>query len=116
MGSAASSRRAATLFADYGSKIDKRNGHPSNKVDGYEFGLRVKVKSNKQSMFIATSRVNGDKVTIKEIHIDSYPVSDAQDELSLLAKLSHHSIPRIREVFITEMSYFFVRNHNFLKF
>ncbi len=69
-------------------------------------------KSHFTSYFVGTARFNHEKVTIKEHHINKYPENEAADEIQLLSKLSHECIPKIMEVFITNMSVFTVRNCN----
>jgi hypothetical protein len=52
--------------------------------------------------------LNGDKVTIKEHHTAHCVEADITEEISLLAKLSHECIPKLAEIFITNISVFMV--------
>eukprot|EP01042_Synura_sphagnicola_P010401 gene10401-13351_t len=72
--------------------IKKRYGHPSYyKMDGYDLGLRYKVKGVMQSFFVGCSRKTGEKVTIKEFHRSFSPTDDTSimTEVLLLTKMSH---------------------------
>eukprot|EP01039_Chlorochromonas_danica_P003927 gene3927-4291_t len=92
-----------------GPRITKRYGHPSNyRSDGYDIGLRVRIRGNKCSYYEAISRVSGHKVTIKEHHIENYEGQEPAEEAKILSKLSHACIPRLREVFLTDNSLFMV--------
>eukprot|EP01034_Spumella_vulgaris_P028990 gene28990-35955_t len=120
MGCAASStangRRSSkvtinSLETDLGDSnaVKKRYGHPSYyKTDGFEIGLRVSIKSTSQSFFVGTSRANNQKVTIKEHHTAHSIEADVSEEIKILAKLSHESIPKLQEIFITNISVFVV--------
>ncbi len=65
-------------------------------------------KSNFTSYFVGTARADHAKVTIKEHHTTNYSENDAADEIELLVKLSHDSIPKVSEIFITNISMFTV--------
>jgi serine/threonine kinase 33 len=67
-------------------------------------------KSQFQSYFVGTARLDGKKVTIKEHHIVHYPEIEVAEEIRLLAKLSHDSVPKMSEIFITNISVFVVTN------
>lgn len=98
----------------YFGKIAKRYGHPSYyKMDGYDLGLRFKVRGVLQSYFVGCSRSTGEKVTIKEFHLPFYPTSDnsIMTEVLFLSKLSHRSLPRFKEIFITDISVFLVSEY-----
>jgi len=69
-------------------------------------------KSNFQSFFVGTSRSSGDKVSIKEHHTGAYSESDVTEEILILSKLSHECIPKLAEVFITNISVFMVITFN----
>jgi hypothetical protein len=73
-------------------------------------------KSQFQSFFVGTSRLNGDKVTIKEHHTAHCVEADITEEISLLAKLSHECIPKLAEIFITNISVFMVSLFTFCLF
>lgn len=94
--------------------IKKRYGHPSYyKMDGYDLGLRYKVKGVMQSFFVGCSRKTGEKVTIKEFHLSFYPTDDTSimTEVLLLTKMSHAGIPQFKELFITDASIFLVTEY-----
>ena len=69
------------------------------------------------------ARSSGEKVSIKEHHLAAYSTSkdahvvghDAESlvalEVLLLARLSHASVPRLREVFLTDSAIFLVTNY-----
>jgi len=87
--------------------VVKRYGHPSTyKEDGYDFGLRVRVKGNKLSIYVASSKLNGIKMTAKESHLTYYPEADAVQESLILSELDHENLPKLRAVFITDISLF----------
>jgi serine/threonine protein kinase len=91
------------------SSITQRYGHPAYyKADGYEIGLRFKIKSTHQSFFVGTARSNGNKVTVKEHHLKQSDEDEIYKEISILSKLTHANIPKISEVFITNISVFMV--------
>lgn len=89
--------------------VIKRYGHPSSyKEDGYDFGLRVRVKGNKLSIYVASAKLNGTKMTAKECHLTYYPEADAVQESLILSELNHEHLPKLRAVFITDISLFLV--------
>lgn len=89
--------------------VIKRYGHPSTyKEDGYDFGLRVRVKGNKLSIYVASAKACGTKMTAKESHLTYYPESDAVQESLILSELNHENLPKLRAVFITDISLFLV--------
>ncbi len=63
-----------------------------------------------QSFFVGTCRADGAKVTMKEFHTSNCKETDVTDEIMILAKLSHDSIPKLKEIFITNISLFAVRS------
>ena len=84
-------------------RIRKRHGHPStHRTDGYEFGIRVRVKGFCQSLYAGTSNSTNEKVSIKESNLNHYPQAMAIEEVMILAKLNHDSIIQIKEVFVAE--------------
>mmetsp|Transcript_43152 Transcript_43152/g.31524 ORF Transcript_43152/g.31524 Transcript_43152/m.31524 type:complete len:321 (+) Transcript_43152:77-1039(+) len=94
--------------------IKKRYGHPSYyKMDGYDLGLRYKVKGVMQSFFVGCSRQTGEKVTVKEFHLPFYPTDDTSimTEVLFLTKLNHAGIPRFLELFITDTSIFCITEY-----
>lgn len=99
------------------SPLTKRYGHPSYfKADGYDIGLRTRVKGLFQSYFVGCARKTGEKVTIKEHHLTHYPGEEnslvALSEVAILNKLSNHTCyPRIHEMFLTDSSLFFVTEY-----
>jgi serine/threonine protein kinase len=65
-------------------------------------------KTSSQSFFVGTSRSNNQKVTIKEHHTSHSIESDVTEEIKILSKLSNESIPKLLEIFITNISVFVV--------
>ncbi len=59
---------------------------------------------------MGTARLGLAKVTIKEHHTTRYSEDEAAEEIHLLSKLSHDCIPKVSEVFITNISVFTVSN------
>ncbi len=89
--------------------ITQRYGHPTYyKANGFEIGLRFKVKSTHQSFFVGTARANGNKVTIKEHHLKDGSEDEIYNEITILSKLKHANIPTLSEIFITNISVFMV--------
>lgn len=77
-----------------------------------------------QSTFVASARATGSKVNIKEHHLRYYPKNLHKDqdpehdatqavatEVLFLTKLNHVSVPKLRELFITEASLFIVMDY-----
>lgn len=77
-----------------------------------------------QSTFIASARASGEKVSVKEHHLRYYPKNQNQEgdpehdatqavatEVLFLSKMNHVSIPKLREIFITEASLFIVMDY-----
>lgn len=94
--------------------VKKRYGHPSYyKNDGYDLGLRYKVRGVMQSYFVGCSRKTGEKVTVKEFHLAHYPAEDSSimTEVLFLTKLNHVGIPQFKEIFITDTSIFLVTEY-----
>ncbi len=61
-----------------------------------------------QSIFVGTARQSGEKVTVKEHHTGNCNETDITNEIMIVAKLSHDSIPKLKDVFITNISVFMV--------
>ena len=57
---------------------------------------------------MGTSRSNGDKVTVKEMHTENCQEQHITCEIMTLSKLSHDCIPKLRELFITNIGVFVV--------
>jgi endonuclease V-like protein UPF0215 family len=68
----------------------------------------MRSKGQYQSFFVGTSRADGAKVTMKEFHTINCKETDITEEIITLAKLSHDSIPKLKEIFITNISVFAV--------
>lgn len=69
-----------------------------------------------QSYFVGCARKTGEKVTIKEHHLNHYPGEEnsliALTEIAILNKLSSHTcFPRIHELFLTDNSMFFITEY-----
>lgn len=72
-------------------------------------------RGNKVSVYVASSKASGQRVTIKESHLQNYNEKYAVHETYVLADLAHESLPTLRAIFITDSSLFLVC-HIFLKF
>jgi serine/threonine protein kinase len=57
---------------------------------------------------VGTARATGCKVTIKEHHLTTGNEAEIYNEVTILSKLTHANIPKMSEIFITNISVFMV--------
>lgn len=60
------------------------------------------------SIFLGTSKKNGDKVTIKEFHLSKNNDEFIAHEIAVLSVLSNSSIPKLHDIFVSNNSIYMV--------